>query len=189
METHINTYTHTPASSVFALSCAPSKNQELKWTRIHKAHVHTSTHTMLITQVSCQCLSLSKAIETWGWWTQPWSKNVELGLRIWQRNTTHSVKQCVCSESSVANDTAVLYETAITKRCSHVFLRRTANPPDGNCNLVLRMVFLVLAATVERTTGSNMHCELCGHWEFISLVGFLKDHTHMLLITINNYEA
>lgn len=119
---------------------------------------------MLITQVSCLCLSFSKAIETWGWWTQPWSKNIELGLRTWQRKTTHSVKQCVCSESGVTNDTAVLYETAITKRCSHVFLCRTANPPDGNCNLVLRMLFLVLAVTVERTTGSNLHCELGIHF-------------------------
>lgn len=137
---YAHTYTHQRA--VFSLSAAlPVRTKCLKWTRIHKAHVHTSTHTMLITQVSCRCLSLSKAIETWGWWTQPWSKNVELGLRTQQRKTAHSMRQCVCSKSSVTNDTAVLYETTITKRCSHVFLCRTANPPDGNCNLVLRTLF------------------------------------------------
>lgn len=180
---HGNThqYAHTHQQAVFSLSAArPKRTECLKWTRIRKAHLHTSTHTMLITQVSCLCLSFSKAIETWGWWTQAWSNNVELGLKTWQRKTTHSVKRCVCSESSITNDTAVLYETAITERCSHVFPCRAANPTDGNRNLLLRRVFLVLATTVERTTGSNLNCELCRQWEYISLVAFLKDCTLML---------
>lgn len=171
METHINTYshTHTHTSSVFSLSAArPKRTKCLKWTRIRKAHLHTSTHAMLITQVSCLCLSFSKAIETWGWWTQPWSNNVGLGLQTWQMTATRSVEQCVCSESSITNDTAVLYGTTITERCSHVFPCRAANQPDGNRNLLLWMVFLPLATTVERTTGSNFN------WEYISLVAFFE---------------
>lgn len=139
---HTHTCTHAHRRAVFSLSAArPKRTECLKWTQIHKARLHTSTHTMLITQVSCLCLSFSKAIETWGWWTQPWSKTVVLGLKTWQRKTTHSVKRCVCSESSITNDTAVRYEATITERCSHVFPCRAANPTDGNRNLLLRKVF------------------------------------------------
>lgn len=92
--THACTHTHT-IRQYFSLSAAhPKRTKCLKWTLIHKAHLHTSTHTMLITQVSCLCLPFSKAIETWGWRTQPWSNNVELGLQTWQMKATHSVKQC-----------------------------------------------------------------------------------------------
>lgn len=103
--TSIRARTHQEA--VFSLSAAlPVRTKCLKWTRIHKAHIHTSVHNMLITQVSCLCLS--KAIGTWGWLTQPWSKNVEFGLRAQQRKTAHSGKQCVCRMSGVTNDTVVL---------------------------------------------------------------------------------
>lgn len=168
-------HARSPTSSVFALSCTPKKNRVFEM----NSDSHTSTHTMLITQVSCLCLSFSKAIETWGWWTQPWSKAVVLGLKTWQRKTTHSVKRCVCSESGITNDTAVRRETTITERCSHVFPCRAANPTDGNRNLLLRKVFLVSATTVARTTGLNFNCELCGRWEYNSFVAYLKDGTLM----------
>lgn len=66
------------------------------------------------------------------------------------------MKQCVCGESSVTNDAGVLYKTTITKSCSHVFLCRIESPPDGKCNLVLRMAFLVLAGTAEKDNGVKL---------------------------------
>lgn len=79
----------------------------------------------------------------------------------------------VCSERSITNGTAFLYGTTIMERCSHVFPCRAANQPDGNRNLLLWMVFLPLATTVERTTGSNFNWEICRRWEYISSVAFL----------------
>lgn len=154
-------HTHAHTHSVSALSCTPSKNQVFE---MNPDSIKRTYASMLITQVSS---SLSKATAT-----RPWSKDAESGLRTWQRKTTRSVKQCVSRVNkslrrSLRNH---VYEETLArlpvKRGKHTRWKPQSGAPNG---------LLVVAATVERTTGSKLDCELCRHREFISLVGFLED--------------